>query len=74
MGINQTEQIKILILTGPNRLYEGIGQTEILALTRPNRPISGCWPERRDRNLVINQTEQTKIWVGTRPNRHRNEY
>ena len=58
MGMNQT---KMWLLNRQNRLYEGIGQTEILKnITRPNRPKIVCWPERTDRNTGINQTKQTE--------------
>ena len=74
MGIKQTEESKICVLTRTNRIKIGSGQTEILVLTRRNRPKDDYWADQPDQNVDINHTEQTKIGVLARLNRTKYGY
>ena len=74
MGINQTEQNKIWVLTRSNRQNTGIGHTEIWVLTRSKIPNYGYWTDKSDRNMGFSQMEHTRIWVFTKPKRPTDGY
>ena len=61
-----TDPCSTHVKTVPDR-NQGIGQSEVWALARQNRPKAWYWPDRKDRNQGIGQTEQTEIWVSARP-------
>ena len=82
MGIAQTKQTEIRILTRPNRPKHGylpvrtdrnmgMCQTEIWVLARMT---SGYQTDRTGRNSGIAQSKHTKIWFSPRPSRPKYGY
>ena len=77
MGIGQTEQTEIWVLTRPNSPKYGYWPDRTdqnMGIDRPNRPKFGHWPDLTGRNLGTGQTRQTEIWVLAIPNRPKYGY